>query len=101
MLKHIVMWKLKDFAEGKNKKENALLVKEKLIALKGKIPEIRELEVGININSSNQAYDAVLYSKFEDERALDIYQNHPEHKKVAEFVAKVREGRAVADYYVE
>lgn len=98
MLKHIVMWKLKDFAEGKNKEENALLIKEMLYALKDRIPEIKVLEVGLNINTSEQAYDAVLYSEFENEEALNTYQNHSEHKKVSEFVGKVREARVVADY---
>lgn len=98
MLKHIVMWKLKDFAEGKEKNENVILIKEMLLSLRAKIPEIKAMEVGININSSEQAYDAVLYSEFEDEKALNIYQNHPEHKKVSEFVGKVRVARTVIDY---
>ena len=98
MLKHIVMWKLKDFAEGKEKNENVILIKEMLLSLRAKIPEIKAMEVGININSSEQAYDAVLYSEFEDEKALSTYQNNPEHKKVSEFVGKVRVARTVIDY---
>lgn len=101
MLKHIVMWKLKDYAEGASKAENAVKIKEMLNSLVGRIPEIKALEVGININTSEQAYDAVLYTEFEDDKALETYQNHPEHKKVSEFVGKVRLGRAVADYFAE
>ena len=40
MLKHIVMWKLKEFAEGKTKAENALIMKESLERLVGIVPEI-------------------------------------------------------------
>ena len=38
MLKHIVMWKLKEFAEGKTKAENALIMKESLERLVGIVP---------------------------------------------------------------
>ena len=47
MLKHIVMWKLKEFAEGKTKAENALIMKESLERLVGIVPEIISLQVGI------------------------------------------------------
>ena len=100
MLKHIVMWKLKDHAEGKSKDENAVVMKRMLEALRGKIPEIQFLEVGISVKPTDAAYDVVLYSEFKDETALSVYQEHPEHVKVADFVAKIREERAVVDYLV-
>jgi hypothetical protein len=92
------MWKLKEFAEGKNKLENAQIIKRDLEALQDKIKEIRHIEVGININESEQAYDVVLYSEFNSIEDLNIYQNHQEHLRVAEFVGKVREARVVTDY---
>jgi hypothetical protein len=98
MIKHIVMWKLKDFAEGKSKIDNAKEIKVLLENLKGKIPGVKAIEVGLNIEPSEQAYDVVLYSEFEDIDALNTYQKHPEHLKVAEFVGKVREARTVVDY---
>ena len=58
MLKHIVMWKLKEFAEGKTKAENALIMKESLERLVGIVPEIISLQVGINEKESDMAYDA-------------------------------------------
>lgn len=100
MLRHIVMWKLKDFAEGCSKEENAQKIKAMLEALKGKIEQIRHLEVGIGSTASDMSYDAVLITEFEDASALEAYKKHPEHVKVSEFVSKVREGRAVVDYLV-
>lgn len=100
MIKHIVMWKLKDFAEGAGREENALKIKSMLEALKGKISQIKYLEVGINISKSPMAFDAVLVTEFENEQALEEYQKHPEHVKVSEFVGKVREDRKVVDYLV-
>lgn len=98
MIKHIVMWKLKETAEGKTKEENAVYIKNILEALKDEIEEIIRIEVGINYLEEEGAYDLVLYSEFTSKEDVEIYQNHPEHLKVAEYVGKVRETRVVVDY---
>ena len=49
MLKHIVVWKFKDEAEGKSRAENCALVRERLLALVGVIPEVKHMEIGIDI----------------------------------------------------
>jgi hypothetical protein len=96
MVKHIVMWKLLDFAEGNTKEENIKIIREKLEGLKSIIPEISFLEVGTNFNPSG--YDAVLNSEFNSPEELETYQNHPSHKEVSAFIAKVRIDRVVVDY---
>lgn len=98
MVKHIVFWKLKDQAEGASREENAREVKARLEALRGKIPGLLRLEVGIDFNRSDAAYDVALYSELVDRAALEAYQRHPEHVAVADFVGKVRSARAVVDY---
>ena len=98
MVKHIVAWKLKNFAEGASKKENAEKIKAGLEALKNRIPQIRRIEVGVNFIESDAAYDVALYSEFDSEKDLELYQKHPEHVKIADFVGKVRESRVVVDY---
>ncbi|MBL4930454.1 Dabb family protein [Clostridium paridis] len=100
MIKHIVMWKLQEFAEGKSKEENAKVIKEGLESLINKIDTLKAIEVGININETAQAFDIVLYSEFDTVEGLDVYQNHPEHLKVAGFVRSVVSERVVADYEV-
>lgn len=101
MIKHIVMWKLKDFAEENSKDINAKKIKEGLESLKGKIEGLQDIEVGININKGDQAYDVVLYSEFKTEDDLGVYQNHPEHLKIAAgFIRKVYKKRVVVDYQV-
>lgn len=52
LIKHIVMWKLKEFAEGKSKLENANIIKINLEDLKHRIDEVKLIEVGVNINNS-------------------------------------------------
>jgi len=99
MIKHIVMWKLKEVAECGDRVQNARKMKHDLEALKDKIPQIRHIEVGINSIPSDASYDVVLYSEFANDQDLAVYQKHPEHLKVADFVATVREQRAVVDYH--
>ncbi len=98
MIKHIVLWKLKAFAEGSSKEQNAEKMKKDLEALKNKISVIRHIEVGFNMIPSEAAYDVALYSEFVNEKDLATYQKHPYHLKVADFVNKVRENRVVVDY---
>lgn len=100
MIKHIVFWTFKDFAEGKSKQENLKEAKAILEGLAGKIKEVRHLEVGINFNPNPHTWDQALYSEFETKQDLLTYANHPEHLKVVEHLAKVRDQRAVVDYEV-
>lgn len=84
MVKHIILWTLKDeFNNDEIKKE----MKESLEALKGVVPGLLEIEVQTEKLSSSNA-DVMLYSVLESEEALKGYAVHPEHVKVAD--AKVR-----------
>ena len=100
MIKHIVMWRLKDSADGASKQENAKNLKNYLETLKDKIREIRHIEVGINISGSDAASDVVLYSEFDSIEDLEAYQKHPEHQKIVSFVNEIRSERRVVDYEV-
>jgi len=100
MVKHIVMWNLKEVAGGKKKEENLKEMKKRLEALKHKIEEIQFFEVGMNYNESGDAFDIVLYSEFESREGLDIYQKHPEHIKARDFIRSVRMERRVVDFEV-
>lgn len=102
MIKHIVMWKLKGFAEGGTKAENVRKMKLLLEGLKNNIKEIHNIEVGINKSSINaiDPYDIVLYAEFNNMEDLKVYQNHPEHLKIGDFIGRVRLERKVVDYEV-
>jgi len=98
MVKHIVLWKLSEFAEGNSKEINKTLIKEKLLGLKQKIQQIDSLEVGFNYNTTDAAYDVVLITTHESPAALSEYAAHPDHKEVAAFIGKVVSGRKVVDF---
>ena len=96
MIKHIVMWKLND----ENKAANAQLIKEKLEALAGVIPGLLEIEVGLDFNKSEAAFDVVLYSVLENQAALEAYQIHPAHQAVVPIVKAAACQRVVVDYAI-
>jgi hypothetical protein len=101
MIKHIVMWKLHETANGNTKSVNAQLIKEKIESLRGKIPGLLKVEVGLNYKSSDHASDIVFYSEFDCRESEESYQIHPEHLKFVEFISSCRFERRVVDYEVD
>ncbi len=100
MIRHIVMWSFKDEAEGAGKKTNMAWIRKNLLALKPVIPEILSMEIGEDIGIGRDPWDMVLVMSFADAASLNRYQNHPSHKAVSAFVAKVRTNRACVDFTI-
>lgn len=98
MVRHIVMWKFKDEAEGLTKEENLLKVKAMLEALPEKINFIRHMEVRLNENDNGKNFDAVLISEFDSIEDVKRYRVHPDHVKISQYVSLVRLDRASVDY---
>jgi quinol monooxygenase YgiN len=98
MLKHIVMWKLKEHAEGADRAANAVKLKALLDACNSLVPGMLKLEVAIAEPGLEATYDVVMYSEFADKAALDAYQEHPQHVALKPFVIAVREARQCMDY---
>ena len=97
MVRHVVMWKFKETAEGKNKKENMEWVREHLYALLPIIPEIKRMEIGLDITGSDMSMDLMLLTEFDSVETMKTYAVHPEHLKVSAYVRKVIETRVVLD----
>jgi heme-degrading monooxygenase HmoA len=100
MIKHIVMWQLKEHAEGADKATNAAKMKSLLDACANIVPGMGRFEVALAQDGLEATYDVVLYSEFESVAALDAYQNHPQHVALKPFVGAVREARQCMDYEV-
>lgn len=99
MLRHVVMVKAKDSfsTSEKNKKLNEF--KDALEDLRGKIKELKFLEVGMNINTKPDAFELILVTEFENETALDLYRVHPDHLKVLDLLKELAGNTAVVDYF--
>lgn len=91
MIKHIVFWKLKD-------RSSAADIKAALDTLPARIPAIATLEVGICAGTGEAMADIALYSEFASRADLEAYIEHPEHRKVVDFVRPLVSERRVADY---
>lgn len=87
MVKHVILWTIKDEFSDEEKSEIKKGVKEGLENLKGKIPGLIDIRVNINGLESSNA-DMMLDSTFEDGASLKGYAVHPEHVAVAD--SKVR-----------
>jgi hypothetical protein len=99
MVKHIVLWTFKETANGRGKIDNIEMAREILEGLKGRIPQVRSLEVGVNFNATDGAWDLALCSEFATREDLEAYQNHPAHFEAVDFLRVVRDQRAVVDYF--
>ena len=98
MIKHLVMWKLKDHAEGADKAANAATLKALLDDCRDLVPGIVAFEVALARPGLEATYDVVLYSVFDDKAALDAYQDHPKHVALKPFIGAVRLERQCMDW---
>lgn len=100
MIRHIVMWRV----SGETPEENLAsrqLVKDSFEGLRGRIPGMIHLEVGMDSSAADYACDVVLVTDFESQRALDAYASHPEHLRVRQQLGDIRTARFQVDYLVE
>lgn len=100
MLKHIVMWKLKDQARDLPKSENAKEFKRLLDNCANIVDGMFAFETAIAEECGEATYDVILYAEFASDDALKAYQVHPTHAGIKPFVASVTLERQCMDYYV-
>ncbi len=85
MVKHMIVWKLKDEIEDKSKK--ALEIKTALEGLLGKIDGLTKMEIIINKLPSSSG-DIMMDSEFTDNDALMSYQKNPLHVEIANGIVR-------------
>ena len=96
MIVHIVMFKFRN----ENRVANIKQVEQELHALVEKIDELKSIEVGVDFNGSERAFDLSLYSTFDSKDALACYATHPEHLRVVELIKEVTSESKVVDYEI-
>ncbi len=100
MIKHIVMWNVRG-DDAATRARHAAWVKAEFESLRGRIPGLLHLEVGIDESRIDYACDVVLYTEFESRAALAAYAEHPEHLRVRRTLGDVRSARHQVDYEPE
>ena len=93
MVKHIVLFKLKEMDSPVVKMEIMKNFKSGLESLKSKISVLRYIEVGINENPE-ESFDISLITEFD----MKAYAVHPEHIAVTQIIKDVKESRSCVDY---
>lgn len=91
MIKHIVMWTLKNPAD-------AASFKAQLDSCRNVVPGMGAFEVATKTGALAGSCDVVLYSEFDNAAALVAYQVHPHHQAVAAALGLLRQSRVDMDY---
>jgi len=97
MIKHIVMWNVRG-DDAAARARNIALLKSEFESLRGRIPGLLQLEVGIDESRIDYACDVVLLTEFESRQALADYAQHPEHLRVRRALGDLRSARHQVDY---
>lgn len=96
MIKHIVCFKLKD-----NSDEICSKTADILLSMKGKVPQIIDIEVGVDFLHSSRSYDVILQVTLGSRDKLDEYQNDPYHCDVVKtYMHSVMESSVAIDYNI-
>ncbi|WP_455673246.1 Dabb family protein [Phocaeicola sp.] len=97
MVKHIVLFKLKESLSQEEKLDVMNRFKAAIEALPAKINVIRHIFVGLNINPDEQ-WDICLDSEFDTLEDVKFYATHPDHVAAAGILKDAKDGRACVDY---
>jgi len=98
-LRHVVSWKLADRDPAALDRDVARAA-EALGTLPALVPGIRSFQVGRDVVGSPRSHDLVLIADFDDRAALDAYDAHPEHQRVAAVVRSLVASAASVDFEV-
>jgi hypothetical protein len=100
MVKHVILWQLKDELSATEKEAAKAAIKSGLEGLAGKVPGLLEIKVNTNPLPTSNA-DVMLDTLMESEEALKGYAVHPAHVAVATgTVRPVVKLRVCMDYEV-
>lgn len=92
MFTHIVFFKLKN-------KEQASEARNILLSMEGKIPQLKGLEVGVDVLHTERSYDLVLITKFDSLEDMNAYQVHEYHVNEAlKYLKPMMESSKTVDF---
>ena len=97
MIRHIVMWRVRgdSLPERQGGRER---VRDAFEGLRGRIPGMTRLEIGLDTSAVDNACDVVLVADFVSHGALAAYAVHPEHERVRAELGALRISRHQVDY---
>jgi len=93
MFHHVVFFKLKE-----RTRENAEKIRDALEGMRGKVEQLRHLEIGIDELRTERSWDVALITRFDSRADMEAYLVHPVHKAAAAVLAELREASIVVDW---
>ncbi len=93
MVRHIVFMKFPDFSVAQE-------AKEKLLSMKGQIPQLQDIEVGVDFSRSPRSYDLALVTTFNTKEDLESYRVHPYHQEIVSWLKANNTETKVVDYEI-
>lgn len=100
MIRHIVMWNVRgDNAAARA--ANIALLKAEFESLRGRVPGLLRLEIGVDESRIDYACDVVLVTEFTTREALAAYADHPDHLRVRRTLGDLRTARHQVDYELD
>jgi hypothetical protein len=100
MIKHIVLWTVNNRDNQQTREETAAAIKQKIEAMRGRIPGLLHIEGGVDFTRSADSWDIALYAELESREALAGYHVHPAHEEFKAFIGPRRSQRSLIDYEV-
>ncbi len=100
MIRHIVMWSVTG-DDAAARAHNVAFLKAQFESLRGRVPGLLHLEIGVDFSRIDYACDVVLVSDFVSRQALADYAEHPEHLRVKHALGTLRTARHQVDYEVD
>jgi hypothetical protein len=101
MIRHIVLFKIKDFSSESERNEAIQNVLVTFRSLVGQIPQIRQIRVEPDCVQGANSYDVILDSVFDNIEDLKAYQAHPAHLDAVDLNRQWSECKVIGDYFFE
>jgi hypothetical protein len=101
MIRHIVLFKIKDYSSESERNEAIQNVLDTFRMLIGQIPQIRQFRIEPNCINGPSSYDVVIDSVFDNPGDLAAYQAHPAHQDAVNRNRQWSESKVVCDYFFE
>jgi hypothetical protein len=98
VVRHLVLWRLKDHARSNGRLRDAELIERQLDSMRAGIPGLLRVEIVLNESASPDASDLLLFSEFASWEALRGYEEHPLHAEFRRLIGPLRTERRVVDW---
>ena len=97
MIKHVVMFRFRDDVDEATRKTVRETFRSQILALRDKLPFIRAMEVGFNVNGQ-ETWDICLEGVFDTLDDVRRYSTFPDHMAAAGGLKPYVQGRSCVDY---